>query len=162
MGWLHYGGDNGSGSVLSMWHKEAFCYDTHVMGNGFIAVFGQHNKSNRRYLVVNVYAACSLRDKISLWGELTNIKKASLDLVWCFCGDFNAIRKRCERKGVSMRDNQSSEMRGFNNFIDTNLLFEIPLVGKHFTWFNSNGKAKRRLDRVLVTEDWMQIWPMCK
>ncbi|XP_068487034.1 uncharacterized protein [Phaseolus vulgaris] len=83
-------------------------------------------------------------------------------MVWCFCGDFNAVRKSCERKCVSMRDNQSGEMRGFNNFIDTNLLIEIPFVGKHFTWFNSNGKAKSRLDRVLVIEEWMQIWPTCK
>jgi len=160
--WLHYGGDNGSGSLFSLWHKEAFCYDTHIMGKGFIAIFGQHNKSNCRYVVVNVYGACSLRDKISLLGELTDMKKVSQDMVWCFCGDFNTIRKSCERKGVSMRDNQLGEMRGFNNFIDTNLLIEIPLVGKHFMWFSSNGKAKSRLDRVLVTEEWMQIWPMCK
>ena len=41
VGWLHYGEDNGSGSLLSMWCKEAFCYESHVMGKGFIAVFGQ-------------------------------------------------------------------------------------------------------------------------
>ncbi|XP_068486289.1 uncharacterized protein [Phaseolus vulgaris] len=162
VGWLHYGGDNGSGSLLSMWHKEVFCYDSHVMGKGFIAVIGQHKVSKCRCVVVNVYANCSLSEKVSLWGELTDLKKGSADSVWCFCGDFNATRKRCERKGVSMRDNQSSEMRGFNSFIDTNLLIEIPLVGKPFTWFNSNGKAKSKLDRVLVTEDWMQAWPMCK
>ena len=112
--------------------------------------------------MVNVYAACSLRDKILLWGELTTIKTTSVDLVWCFCGDFNAIRKHSERKGVSTRDNQSSEMRGFNNFIDSILLLELPLVGKIFTWFNLNGKAMSRLDRVLVTEEWLHKWPMCK
>jgi len=74
VGWLHYGEDNGSGSLLSLWNKEAFCYDTHIMRKGFIAVFGQHNKSNCRCVVINVYAACSLRDKISLWGELTDMK----------------------------------------------------------------------------------------
>ena len=162
VGWVHYGGDNGSSSLLSMWHKEVFCYDSHVMGKGFIVVIGQHKVSKCRCVVVNVYASCSLSEKVSLWGELTDLKKGSADSVWCFCGDFNAIRKRCERKGVNVRDNQSSEMRGFNSFIDTNFIIEIPLVGKPFTWFNSNGKAKSRLDRVLVTEDWMQAWPMCK
>jgi len=145
-----------------MWHKEAFSYDTHVMGKGFIVVFGQYKKLNCRCVVVNVYAACSLSEKTSLWGELSDMKKASSDKVWCFCGDFNAVRRRYERKGVSTRDNQSGEMRGFNNFIDANLLVELPLVGKHFTWFSSNGKAKSRLDRVLVTEEWMQTWPMSK
>jgi len=41
-------------------------------------------------------------------------------------------------------------------------MLELPYVGKKFTWFNSNGSAKSRLDRVLVCEEWMQIWPMCK
>ncbi|XP_068483221.1 uncharacterized protein [Phaseolus vulgaris] len=156
VGWLHYGGDNGSGSLLSLWHKEAFCYDTHVMGKGYIVVYGKHVKINCRCVVVNVYAACSLSDKIVLWKELSDLKKASSDVVWCFCGDFNAIRKNGKRKGVSMRDSNTSEMRDFNCFIEANLLFEIPLVSKPFTWFNSNGKAKSRLDKVLVTEEWMQ------
>ena len=34
-------------------------------------------------------------------------------------------------------------------------------MGKKFTWFTSNGLTKSRLDRVLVSEEWMEIWPMC-
>jgi len=49
-----------------------------------------------------------------------------------------------------------------NRFIDANLLIELPFVGKSFTWFSSNGKAKSRLDRILVSEEWMQVWPSCK
>ncbi|XP_068466212.1 uncharacterized protein [Phaseolus vulgaris] len=161
-GWLHYEGDNGGGSLLSMWHTDAFIYDNHVMGKGFIAVTGKYVKANCRCVVVNVYAACSLREKKILWGELSRIKMASQDMIWCLSGDFNDVRSICERKGATERGSQSSEIRGFNRFIDTNLLIELPFVGKHFTWFNSNGKAKSRLDRVLVSEDWMQLWPLCK
>ena len=89
--------------------------------------------------MVNVYAACTLKDKKILWVELSNIKATSQDLVWCFCGDF----------------------KGFNSFIDANLLLDLPFVGKKFTWFNSNGSAKSRLDRVLFFEEWLQKWPMC-
>jgi len=39
VGWLHYEGDNGSRSLLSMWHKEAFSYDSHVMGEGVYCCF---------------------------------------------------------------------------------------------------------------------------
>jgi len=42
------------------------------------------------------------------------------------------------------------------------LLLDLPLVGKKYTWFKENGSAKSKLDRVLVTEKWLQIWPMCK
>ncbi|XP_068474608.1 uncharacterized protein [Phaseolus vulgaris] len=145
-----------------MWHKDAFTYESHEMGKRFIAVVGQHTKSNCRCVVVNVYSACLLREKIDLWGNLSAIKGASLDPIWCFCGDFNAIRKRGERKGTSVRDNHTSEMGSFNNFIESNMLIELPIVGKKYTWFSSNGKAMSRLDRVLVSEEWLQEWPMGK
>jgi len=70
VGWLHYEGDNVSGSLLSMWHKEAFSYENHLMGKGYIAIFGSHLKANLRCVVVNIYAACNLRDKKTLWAEL--------------------------------------------------------------------------------------------
>ncbi|XP_068498266.1 uncharacterized protein [Phaseolus vulgaris] len=121
-GWVHYEGDNGGGSLLSLWHTDAFIYDSHIMGKGFIAVSGQHVKANY----------------------------------------FNAVRSPGERKGTKERGSQLSEIREFNRFIDANLLIELPFVGKSFTWFSSNGKAKSRLDRILVSEEWMQVWPSCK
>jgi len=68
VGWLHFEGDNGGGSLLSMWHKDAFSYESHEMGKGFIVVYGKHIKTNRRCVVANIYAACSLREKKVLWG----------------------------------------------------------------------------------------------
>ena len=93
---------------------------------------------------------------------MSEVKLASQVLVWCLCGDFNAIRSRNERKGIRDRVNHSGEINGFNNFIDANSLFDLPIVGKTFTWFMSNGSARSRLDRVLVSEEWMEKWPMCK
>jgi len=161
IGWLHYEGVTGSGGLLSLWHKEAFCYNSHLMGKGFIDVFGTYSEANVKCVIVNVYAACNLRDKKMLWEEMSNVKASSQDIVWCFCGDFNAIRSRNERKGRTNREDQSSEIVGFNRFIDSNLLFDLPIVGKKFTWFNSNGMTKSRLDRVLITEEWLDCWPMC-
>jgi len=66
IGWLHNEGVNGAGSILSLWHKEASCYDRHVVGSDFIAIMGEHLKSNRSCVVLNVYAMCNISDKISL------------------------------------------------------------------------------------------------
>jgi len=161
VGWIHNGGVNGSGSLLSMWHKETFVYESHSLGKGFIATVGTHVKSAQRCCVVNVYAACNLREKKLLWEDLTKYKTASQIEVWCLCGDFNAVRSRDERKGVD-RGNCSSEIKSFNEFIESNLLLEVPIVGKKYTWFKANGMAKSRIDRVLVSEEWMHKWPMCK
>jgi len=149
-----------------MWHKEAFCYESHVMSKGFIVVAGQHLKTTHRCVIVNVYSACALRDKKQLWEEITNIKAVSQVSIWSICGDFNAIRSRRERKGASSRSDTSSgyssEIDGFNRFIESNLLLDLPIVGKKYTWFKANGSAKSRLDRSLVSEEWLNIWPMCK
>ena len=161
IGWVHNEGVNGSGSLLSMWHKEAFIYESHSTGKGYIATVGIHVKITQRCCVVNVYAACNMREKKLLWEELSSFKVASQIEVWCFCGDFNAIRSRNERKGVD-RGNFSSEIKGFNDFIESNLLLDVPIVGKKYTWFKANGMAKSRIDRVLVSEEWLQRSPMCK
>ena len=57
---------------------------------------------------------------------------------------------------------QRKEISGFNCFIDANSMVDIPSVGKKYTWFKPNGTAKSRLDRVLVSEEWIQTWPFYK
>ena len=57
---------------------------------------------------------------------------------------------------------QRKEISGFNCFIDTNCLIDIPCVGKKYTWFKSNGTAKSRLDRFLISEEWLQRWSSYK
>ena len=101
--------------------------------------------------MVNVYVACNLSDKVILWKVLSNVKAAYQDLAWCFCGDFNAMRSINERRGIRERNGQSSEISSFNSFINNNFLLELPLLGKKYTWFKSNGSGKSRLDRVLVS-----------
>ena len=112
VGWLHNEGVNGCGSLLSMWNEDAFSYNSHMMGKGFIVVFRNYLKSNLRCVMVNVYAACIINNKKILWEELSNTKLASQDKVWCFCGYFNAVRSRSERKGISDGGGPSSPHHG--------------------------------------------------
>jgi len=50
-----------------------------------------------------------------------------------------------------MSSGYSSEINGFNRFIESNMLLDLPIVGKKYTWFKKNG-----------SEEWLNIWPMCK
>ncbi len=79
VGWIHNKGEEGGGSLLSLWHKEVFSYENHLMGKGFIVVIGQHLKSSSRCVVANVYSPCALNAKKTLWEELSNAKLASPD-----------------------------------------------------------------------------------
>ncbi|XP_068486341.1 uncharacterized protein [Phaseolus vulgaris] len=162
IGWVHHEGINGAGSMITMWNKQAFEYGNHVVGTGFIAIEGYHLQAKRHCVVVNVYAACNIQDKIHLWEALTMFKQSHQNPVWCLCGDFNVVRRADERKGIRGHSSQRKEMEGFNNFIEANGWVDIPCVGKKFTWFKANGTAKSRLDRFLVSEEWLQVWPAAK
>lgn len=52
-------------------------------------------------------------------------------------------------------------MRMFNALISEMKLEGIPLVGRKFTWYKSNGTMRSRIDRVLATRDWLESWPQC-
>ncbi|PNY03509.1 cysteine-rich receptor-like protein kinase, partial [Trifolium pratense] len=38
------------------------------------------------------------------------------------------------------------------------LLLDLPVLGRKFTWFHPNGRAMSRIDRALVSEDWLTLW----
>jgi len=155
-------GVNATGSLVTMWHKEAFSYGSHIIGTGFIAIVGYHLKAKRQCVVVNVYAGCNLKDKVEQWEALTVLKQSHVNVAWVVCGDFNVVRREEERKGIRGCSSQKKEMDGFNKFIDNNALLDIPCVGKKYTWYKANGTAKSKLDRFLVSEEWLQIWPASK
>jgi len=113
-----------------MWHKEAFLYISHVTGRGFIDVVGHNVKSNCLCVIINVYAACFLCDKVALWDALSAITSSYQNKVWCCCGDFNVVRCVEERKGVRGNASQKKEIRGFNEFIEKNSMVDLPIVGK--------------------------------
>jgi len=127
-----------------------------VEGRGLIAIFGQHLKSKIKCAIVNVYATCNMKDEVALWEELTTMKSATQNVAWSFCGDFNAMRSSNERKGARESGSQKSEIIGFNNFIDRNFMVKLPIVGKKYMGYKANGSAKSRIDRVLVSDEWLQ------
>ena len=71
--------------------------------------------------------------------------------------DFNAVRKPEERVGniQGATTGSSREIVEFNNFIDDVLLQDISLTGRRFTWYRVGGGAKSRIDRVLVSQEWL-------
>jgi len=62
-----------------------------------------------------------------------------------------------ERKSLVSTSDYSRESREFNNFIERSELLDIPMVGRKFTWYKPNGTVKSRIDRVLVSKEWLDI-----
>lgn len=78
----------------------------------------------------------------------------------CVCGDFNAVRNMDERRSVR-GVHASNDHIAFNSFVEDNVLVDLPLFGRNFTWFKGDGCSMSRLDRFLLSEEWCLQWPNC-
>ncbi|MCH83902.1 cysteine-rich receptor-like protein kinase, partial [Trifolium medium] len=77
---------------------------------------------------------------------------------WCVMGDFNAVREPNDRRGVNGVLSSNMEMRDFGGFIEDLELVDLPLLGRRFTWYHANGIAMSRIDRILVSSEWLEAW----
>jgi exonuclease III len=126
-------------------------------GDFFIKFKLSDRKSDFKWVLVAVYGAAQPEFKESFLTELvqacTNEK-----LPLCLGGDFNIIRNSREK------NNDRYDERWpflFNELIDSLDLREIEMSGRKFTWANSRKiPTYERLDRVLVSTEWEQNFPL--
>ncbi|GKV44307.1 hypothetical protein SLEP1_g51499 [Rubroshorea leprosula] len=62
------------------------------------------------------------------------------------------MEKRDKEEKASMMQLEEASSKKNTGLID------LPLVGRRFTWYNSNGKYMSRIDRFLLTEEWILKW----
>lgn len=74
---------------------------------------------------------------------------------WCILGHFNAIQSIEERKGVGSQTNYGSEISKFNLFIRQTGLLDIPMISRKYMWYKPNGTCKSRINRILVSREWL-------
>jgi exonuclease III len=138
-----------SGGLLSIWNKGLFSYHYSFTGVGFLGVCVEW-KEGLLYLI-NIYSPCTLSGKRKLWRDLLELKLNNAPGEWCLGGDFNSVLHAGERRGRS-EVGRSAEREEFLQFCESMELVDIPVLGKKFTWFNSDGSAMSRLDRFLLSE----------
>lgn len=144
-----------AGGLICLWNESSFRLDRKVCGQGFIYLEGIWVPDAHRMAIVNIYAPCDMIQKRNLWGQITQLKALNPDVLWCILGDFNNIQTAKERVGLSQRRVNDATMDEFNEWIENIQVEEVPCAGRKFTWYKPNGTAKSRLDRFLVTADWL-------
>ena len=158
--WVENKAINKAGGVLTMWSNKSFQLSSFVNGRNFSILEGFWKRGNGAHItIVNIYCNGSLKEKKEMWNEVGVFRQGQLLKAWCIIGDFNSIRRQEERKSVMSDSNYSREIKGFNEFIESSELVDIPLVGRKFTWFKPNGLVKSIIDRVLVSKEWLDLWP---
>lgn len=96
--------------------------------------------------------------KRNLWDQIRQLRNADLGGLWCILGDFNSIRRQSERVGISQRQQDERVVMEFNEWIADLEVDDMPCVGRKYTWYRPNGAAKSRLDRILVSDEWLIKW----
>ncbi|KAI5405937.1 hypothetical protein KIW84_052621 [Lathyrus oleraceus] len=130
-----------SGGILTLWKKKSFDLVSSFVGEGFLGIHVLWSGIN--LFLVNVYSSCFIEKKKEFWGRLVEFKSKFPEELWCVGGDFNTVRVKAERKGISNNFNLK-EAEDFEDFISVMDLVDVPLINKRFTWYNLDGSACSR------------------
>ncbi|XP_050233214.1 uncharacterized protein LOC126681703 [Mercurialis annua] len=94
----------------------------------------------------------------ALWSKLT-VLRVHVEKPWIVLGDFNAVFRDSDRCGGNIANQNDCEE--FQNCLDNTNLIELKSRGNKHTWTNNQqgeDRIWRRIDRVLVSEKWLDIF----
>ncbi|KAK2440720.1 hypothetical protein QL285_012099 [Trifolium repens] len=149
-----------SGGLLTIWDTTEVEMWSSISRDHVLWSHGRFIKTEEEFWVANVYAPCEVVAKQRLWDSLTARMQVLSGMRVCVCGDFNAVRSTDERRSTSSGQ-RPSDYLAFNRFVEDNLLIDLPLCGRKFTWYRGDGLAMSRLNRFLLSEEWCLSWPNC-
>jgi len=142
-----------------MWRKICFLLSNAFNGNNYSILEGEWRIGDAlKVTLVNMYNSGSLLDRKVVWDEVREWRRVTNSKAWCVVGDFNSIRRVGERRNVCMDGDHRREMRRFNDFIDGSKLFDITTKRRKYTWYKPNSLIKSRIERILVSKEWLDKW----
>ncbi|GJY54257.1 reverse transcriptase domain, reverse transcriptase zinc-binding domain protein [Tanacetum coccineum] len=147
--------DGKSGGIIAIWDPSCFSSSSAIEGDGFVAITGKWRDFDTTCLMIVVYAPQDHKRKEKLWRELNQIINQH-NIPSIVFGDFNEVRNASERLG-SIFDATGASM--FNKFIFTLGLCDLPMGGKRFTRMDSIGSKLSKIDRILVSKHFVDLWP---
>ncbi|PWA52455.1 cytochrome P450 [Artemisia annua] len=137
-------------TVQSLWNNTPFEFvynESNGTSGGILAVWDTTHFSLTDSLKGDGYLA--------LHGRLRNIDPSFLILLY-YPWDFNEVRNETERLGTIF-DKRSASF--FNDFIHSTGICDLPMGGKRFTRMNNIGSKHSKIDRFLVSNHFVHLWP---
>nr|XP_025640804.1 uncharacterized protein LOC112735485 [Arachis hypogaea] len=142
-----------SGGLFLIWDEAAFKLTNCYKGDRWLCVEGVVVKDNFYCAVCLVYGPHERAEKASVWEELSyNAGLCQVPL--CCLGDFNEIVHMEERKGATKL---SASVEDFRAWINDMELIDLVLNDRKYTWFR--GQLCIRIDRCLVSVEWLDVYP---
>ena len=136
---VHVDADGSDGGIITIWRPNffklvsSFCNRNFVLMSGIIL-------PDFPCTILNVYGPSTVSKKKSVWSSIMNLQ-GHFPSPWCMGGNFKEVRNTNERQGCSNRDRG---MADFNNFVDAMEVVDLQLLGRSFTWSNTQEGEKGR------------------
>nr|GEW69932.1 RNA-directed DNA polymerase, eukaryota [Tanacetum cinerariifolium] len=144
-----------SGGILCVWDNNVLRKEHHTISDNFIAVSGTWIPIKMKVMIISVYAPQVDSYKRVLWSYLELLVNH-----WngesIIMGDFNEVRRKEEHWGCTFN---AYGARLFNSFISNAGLVDLQLEGFSFTWSNPSASKMSKLDRFLVTDGLISLFP---
>ncbi|GJV93034.1 RNA-directed DNA polymerase, eukaryota [Tanacetum coccineum] len=144
-----------SGGILCVWDPNIFQKSHHTISDNFVATYGTWIPTKSKILLISIYAPQSEAAKRMLWSFISEIINR-WDGECVVMGDFNEVRVEDERMGSVFNVRGA---RDFNNFITSAGLVDVQLEGYAFTWSHPSAAKMSKLDRFLVSEGFLTLFP---
>ncbi|GJZ28672.1 RNA-directed DNA polymerase, eukaryota [Tanacetum coccineum] len=144
-----------SGGILCVWDSNAFRRSSTTVSDYFVMVRGVWRQNEKNVLFIAIYAPQDVKEKSMLWDYLMlEISRWKGEVV--VMGDFNEVRYSSDRYG-SVFNVQGAN--AFNSFISNAGLVEVSLGGCSFTWCHKSAMKMSKLDRFLVSDSILNLFP---
>ncbi|GJW87256.1 RNA-directed DNA polymerase, eukaryota [Tanacetum coccineum] len=144
-----------SGGILCVWDPNLFIKESSTISDYFVAIRGNWVASSTKILIISVYTPQEPTEKRDLWDFLYHMID-SWDGECVLMGDFNEVRTKHERYGTVFNLHGAN---AFNNFINMTGLVDLLLEGYSYTWSHKSASKMSKLDRFLITEGLLTIFP---
>ncbi|GJW94067.1 RNA-directed DNA polymerase, eukaryota [Tanacetum coccineum] len=144
-----------SGGLLCVWEKSIFKKSGASVSDNFIALYGTWLPTSTKILIVVIYAPQAYTCKRTLWEYISSLINR-WDGESIVLGDFNAVRTKDERFGSVFNPICA---RNFNQFISSSGLIDVKMDGYSFTWSLPSASKMSKLDRFLVSNGILSMFP---
>ncbi|KAL4341551.1 hypothetical protein GQ457_08G025710 [Hibiscus cannabinus] len=128
-----FSASNGAyGGLISIWDPEFFNCESNRVERNIIVLIVKLRKINYKCALINVYGQNIDGERAQLFEDLAECIRG-INVPVIIGGDFNIVRTREEKLGVSFH---SAAMNKFSEFIEELSLVDLPLIAGRFTWSN--------------------------
>ncbi|KAK9053811.1 hypothetical protein SSX86_024885 [Deinandra increscens subsp. villosa] len=149
------GAEGRSGGLVSIWDPSVFHKEDLIIHSNFLVVTGWVTGCDIKISFVNVYGPKSDIVKRQIWNRLV-LHKNSIGGLWIVVGDYNVVRSRSERIGVSFYQQAAND---FKCFINSMGLVDLILEGHSFNYLQVIRGSLSKIHRGMVCRDFLVRWP---